>query len=101
MKYKYVETKKDLNELIKSSAITMIGLAEGKNGDLAFQDYLKNYLEDDVIYITMGKTINEFYGSNLPEDLRIVSLKYNKVGKLPMIKLEIGATWFDDFIHNL
>lgn len=44
-----------------------------------------------IDYITMGKTINEFYESNLPEDLRIVSLKYNKLGRLPMIRLEIGA----------
>lgn len=101
MKYKYAETKEDLNDLINSSAITMIGLVEGKNGDLAFQDYLKDYLEDDTIYITMGKTINEFYGSDLPEDLRIVSLKYNKLGRLPFIRIEIGAKWFDDFIYNL
>ena len=49
----------------------------------------------------MGKTINEFYGTSLPEDLRIVSLKYNKLGRLPMIRIEIGAKWFDDFIDNL
>ena len=49
----------------------------------------------------MGKTINEFYKSDLPEDLRIVSLKYNKLGRLPIIRLEIGAKWFDDFIENL
>lgn len=55
----------------------------------------------DSRYITMGKTINEFYESNLPEDLRIVSLKYNKLGRLPIIRLEIGAKWFDDFIDNL
>ncbi len=101
MAYKYMKTQEDLNELINSSAITMLGLYEGENGDLAFQDYLKDYLEDDTIYITMGKTINEFYGTSLPEDLRIVSLKYNKLGRLPMIRIEIGAKWFDDFIDNL
>ena len=101
MPYKYVTTQEEINDLIKASAITMVGLAEGKDGDLAFQDYLKDYLEDDTIYITMGKTINEFYESNLPEDLRIVSLKYNKLGRLPMIRLEIGAKWFDDFIDKL
>lgn len=101
MAYKYVETKKDIKDLIDSSAITMLGLIEGKDGDLAFRDFIKDYLEDDTIYITMGKTINEFYESSLPEDLRIVSLKYNKLGRLPIIRLEIGATWFDDFIDNL
>lgn len=101
MIYKYVETKKDIKDLIDSSAITMLGLIEGKDGDLAFRDFIKDYLEDDTIYITMGKTINEFYESSLPEDLRIVSLKYNKLGRLPIIRLEIGATWFDDFIDNL
>ncbi|MBL7574622.1 hypothetical protein SAMN00017477_0133 [Peptoniphilus asaccharolyticus DSM 20463] len=49
----------------------------------------------------MGKTINEFYGTSLSEDLRIVSLKYNKLGRLPIIRLEIGAKWFDDFIDNI
>ena len=37
MAYKKVETKKDIQELIDSSAITMIGLCEGKNGDLEFK----------------------------------------------------------------
>ena len=101
MAYKYMKTQEDLNELIDSLAITMLGLYEGENGDLAFQDYLKDYLEDDTIYITMGKTINQLYETNLPEDLRIVSLKYNKLGSLPIIRLEIGAKWFDDFIDNL
>ncbi|MDY3006316.1 hypothetical protein HV819_06465 [Anaerococcus sp. AGMB00486] len=101
MTYRYMKTKDDVKELIDSSAITMLGLFEGENGDLAFKDYLKDYIEDDTIYITMGKTINALYETNLPEDLRIVSLKYNKLGRLPMIRLEIGAKWFDDFIDNL
>lgn len=101
MTYRYMKTKEDVKELIDSSAITMLGLYEGENGDLAFQEYLKDYLEDDIIYITMGKTINEIYKSKLPDDLRIVSLKYNKLGRLPLIRLEIGAKWFDDFIDNL
>lgn len=101
MTYRYMETRKDIKELIDSSAITILGLSEGENGDLAFQDYLKDYLEDDTIYITMGKTINYLYKSNLPDDLRIVSLKYNKLGNLPTIRLEIRARWFDDFIDNL
>ena len=79
----------------------MIGLCEGKDGDLAFQEFLKEYIEDDTIYITLGKVINEYYESSLPDDLRIVSLKYNKLGRLPFIRLEIGAKWFDDFIDNL
>ena len=101
MAYKYMKTQEDLTDLIDSSAITMLGLFEGENGDLAFQDYLKDYIEDDTIYITLGKTINDIYHSNLPEDLRIVSLKYNKLGSLPIVRLEIGAVWFDDFIESL
>ena len=99
--YKYVKTLKDIEDLCDCSAITMVGLNKGENGDLAFQDYLKDYLEDDTIYITMGKTLNDMYETDFPEDLRVVSLKYNKLGKLPMIRLEIGAKWFDDFIDNL
>lgn len=101
MPYKLVETKEDIKDLIDSSAITMVGLTEGKDGDLAFQEFLKDYLEDDTIYITKGRIINEFFEASLPEDLRIVSLKYNKLGRLPIIRLEIGAKWFDDFIDNL
>lgn len=101
MAYKYVKTKDEIQDLIDSSAITMLGLYEGKDGDLAFQEYLKEYLEDDTIYITMGETINEIYGTDFQDDLRIVSLKYNKLGRLPMMRLEIGAKWFDDFIDNL
>lgn len=101
MKYKYVETKNEVNELINSSAITMIGLIEGEDGDLAFRNHLDEYLDDKTIYITKGALINELYGSDLPEDLRIVSLKYSKLGKLPIIRIQIGAKWFDDFIDNL
>lgn len=101
MAYKYVKTEDEIQDLIDSSAITMLGLCEGKDGDLAFQEYLKEYLEDDTIYITMGETINEIYGTDFQDDLRIVSLKYNKLGRLPIIRLEIGAKWFDDFIDNL
>lgn len=101
MTYRYVETKQEVNELINASAITMIGLIEGEDGDLAFRNHLDEYLEDKTIYITKGSLINELYGSDLPEDLRIVSLKYSKLGKLPIIRIQIGAKWFDDFIDNL
>ena len=101
MAYKFTKTQRDLHDLIQSSAITMVGLVEGEEGDLAFQEYLKEYLEDDTIYVTEGRVINEFYGTDFKDDLRIVSLKYNKLGKLPLIRLEIGAKWFDDFIDNL
>lgn len=101
MAYKYVKTKDEIQDLIDSSAITMLGLCEGKDGDLAFQEYLKEYVEDDTIYITMGETINEIYETDFQDDLRIVSLKYNKLGSLPIIRLEIGAKWFDDFIDIL
>lgn len=101
MTYKYVRTQEEIKDLIKASAITMVGLTEGKDGDLAFQEFLKDYLEDDTIYITEGRVINEFYGTDFQGDLRIVSLKYNKLGRLPLIRLEIGARWFDDFIDNL
>lgn len=101
MAYKHVKTREEVNELINTSAITMIGLIEGEDGDLAFRNHLDEYLEDKTIYITKGALINELYGSDLPEDLRIVSLKYSKLGKLPIIRIQIGAKWFDDFIDNL
>lgn len=101
MTYKYITTQEDIKDLANSSAITMLGLVEGENGDLAFQDFLKDYLDDDIIYITMGKTLNEIYGSDFQEDLRIVSLKYNKLGRLPAIRLEIGAKWYDDLIDSI
>lgn len=81
--------------------MAMVGLIEGKDGDLAVQDYLNNCLEDDTIYITKSRVINEFYGTDCEEDLKIVSLKYNKLRKLLFIRLEIGARWFDDFIDSL
>ncbi|MDO5714905.1 MAG: hypothetical protein Q4Q07_10775 [Tissierellia bacterium] len=96
-----MKTEKNLKELIDVSAITMIGLTEGENGDLAFKEFLREYLEDETIFITEGITLNKYYGTDFKDDLRIVSLKYNTFGRLPTIRLEIGAKWFDDFINNL
>ena len=60
MAYKYMKTQEDLNELIDSSAITMLGLYEGENGDLAFQDYLKNTLKMTQFISQWEKQLTNF-----------------------------------------
>ena len=102
-------TSETLEELYNNSAFTYEGLTEESIKDLV--DYLKDFYKPELaevtVYVTSGKLMNDHYnltGSNrYPDDLNIVSLKldnFNDVGRLAILKLRIGARWFDDIVDN-
>jgi len=75
-------------------------------GQIASDDEFKTiieelHLEEPVFYVFSGKQMNDIYnltGSNrYQDDLTFVSIKdyYN-----PIVKLQVGARWFDDIVDN-
>ena len=110
-KYELIEaTDDDLVNLEKGSAFTFEGLtSDDKNlNDLVdFFNEKTNIKIPMKIYHTTGEKVNTFYGltgrNAYPNDLDIVLLpldNWNELGDLPMIKIQIGARWFDDIVDN-
>ena len=110
-KYELIEaTDDDLVNLEKGSAFTFEGLmSDDKNlNDLVdFFNEKTNIKIPMKIYHATGEKVNNLYGltgrNAYPNDLDIVLLpldNWNELGDLPMIKIQIGARWFDDIVDN-
>ena len=110
-KYELIEaTDDDLVNLEKGSAFTFEGLmSDDKNlNDLVdFFNEKTNVKIPMKIYHATGEKVNALYGltgrNAYPDDLDIVLLpldNWNELGNLPMIKIQIGARWFDDIVDN-
>ena len=110
-KYELIEaTDDDLVNLEKGSAFTFEGLmSDDKNlNDLVdFFNEKTNIKIPMKIYHATGEKVNTLYGltgrNAYPNDLDIVLLpldNWNELGDLPMIKIQIGARWFDDIVDN-
>lgn len=110
-KYELIEaTDDDLVNLEKGSAFTFEGLmSDDKNlNDLVdFFNEKTNIKIPMRIYHATGEKVNNLYGltgrNAYPNDLDIVLLpldNWNELGDLPMIKIQIGARWFDDIVDN-
>lgn len=104
------ETK--IRELENDSAFTWVGLSGLKNDKEVILDEFKkadvlNDIETFEFYTWKGKLMNQIYmltGSNAyPEDLTFVSIPLNmfkNIGKLAILKLQLGARWLDDIVDN-
>ena len=111
-RYTIVNTKtiEDLKYLYDHSAFTFEGLStDGENVEalMNFLDEKKiTYTAPLKIYVTLGKLMNDVYelsgGNKYKDNLTIVSLSLEDIESpaLPMIKLQIGARWFDDIVDN-
>lgn len=81
------------------SIFTWEGMSAERENLEAIQKGLK--LSKATFYIYTGKQMNEAYGltgnNAYPEELTFVSLEnyYD-----PMVKLQVGARWFDDIVDN-
>lgn len=101
-----------IRELENDSAFTWVGLSGLKNDKEVILDEFKkadvlNDVETFEFYIWKGKLMNQIYqltGSNAyPEDLTFVSIPlsmFKNIGKLAMLKLQLGARWLDDIVDN-
>ena len=105
------ETK--IRELKNGSAFTWEGLSGLENDkEVILDDFKKANVLDDVeifeFYTWKGELMNQIYqltGSNAyPEDLTFVSIPLsmfnNNVGKLALVKFQLGARWLDDIVDN-
>ena len=105
------ETK--IRELENGSAFTWVGLSGLENDkEVILDNFKKADVLDDVeifkFYTWKGELMNQIYqltGSNAyPEDLPFVSIPLsmfnNNIGKLALVKIQLGARWLDDIVDN-
>ena len=103
-KYTVVEakSKKDLDRLYNSSALTIEGLDPDSVYDFA-DDVIAHGGTVDEIVMTSGKLMNKVYGltddNAYPDRLDIVSIVGNTV-PMTMRRFEFGGRWFDDIVDN-
>ena len=109
--YELIEAKEDdLDKLYDDSAFTFEGFMVDDENLTKLVNFLKENTEVILpikIYRISGEMMNSKYGltedNAYPDDLNIVSLplnNWNELGDLPMIKIQIGARWFDDIVDN-
>ena len=105
------ETK--IRELENGSAFTWEGLSSLENDK---ETIVNSFKEEKVLadvetfefYTWKGELMNQIYqltGSNAyPEDLTFVSIPLsmfnNNIGKLALVKFQLGARWLDDIVDN-
>ena len=106
-----VNTREQLDELIRDSALTWEGLAMEADEDYeAVVSWMRSngaFPKTNNVYITMGKTMNELTGltgSNAyPDDLAIVSFKLSEIENamnLAIPRFRVGGRWMDDIVEN-
>ena len=106
-----VETREQLDELIKDSALTWEGLKMDAEEDYKqVTDWMREHgasHKTENVYITTGKTMNmleNLTGSNAyPDDLSIVSFKLSEIEnvmKLALARFDVGGRWMDDIVDN-
>lgn len=102
-----------IRELENGSAFTWEGLSGLENDkEVILDDFKKAGILGDVetfeFYTWKGELMNQIYqltGSNAySEDFIFVSIPLsmfnNNVGKLALVKFQLGARWLDDIVDN-
>lgn len=105
-----VETREQLDELIKDSALTWEGLNLDEENYEAVTGWIRDCgakVKTKNVYITMGKTMNQLEGltgkNAYPDDLSIVSFKLSEIENpmaLALPRLRVGGRWMDDIVDN-
>lgn len=103
-----VNTRDELDELYKGSALTIEGLDDSDESLNRYTEWLnKNvggFKGEPEFYVIHGETMNAEYGAYYPDDLNIVCVKLDcfiKFGLLAVKRFQIGARWFDDVVNNI
>ena len=109
MKKIIVQTKAQLDELEKESALTWEGLTTDEESLTQLFDWIKSYtpMKQEVAYVITGATMNLAYGltgdNAYRDDLHIVSVKLSdieNVGAIVIPRFQVGGRWFDDIVAN-
>lgn len=105
-----VTTKEKLNELYKSSALTLTGVVADDENLNKIVEWIKRYSEVSKplpIHIIKGKVMNKNYrltGDNAyKDDLILVSIKtedIKQVSQVAIPRFEIDGRWFSDIVDN-
>lgn len=100
-----------LDLLYNDSAFTYVGLLDEKKE----YEALVNYLRDDLgfklpknieIYNARGAVVNNKFDltDRYNENVNFVFIPLKNfgddIGKLALVKLQLGARWFDDIVNN-
>lgn len=100
-----------VRELEKGSALTWEGMNIDEENLDAIVDGLKELTPNVKLpvnfYYVEGKEFNVMYclteSNAYPDDLHILMIaldNWDGLGKLPMVKFQIGARWLDDIVDN-
>ena len=109
MKKITVQTKAQLDELEKESALTWEGLTTDEESLTQLFDWIKGYtpMKQEVAYVITGATMNLAYGltgdNTYRDDLHIVSVKLSDIENVDAIvipRFQVGGRWFDDIVAN-
>lgn len=99
-----VERHETLKMLYDSSALTIEGLALESIEELAnWIDQHGGIKDNPEFFVIDGKTMNDEYGTDYPDDLNVVCLPLDYVKSIPMLaipRFSIGGRWFDDIVDN-
>ena len=103
-------TREDLEKLYSTSGFTFEGLLCEKEclDDLTkfLDEFIKPEVEVLKIYRITGKLMNEYCDlvkDPYPDKLSIVTIPLDQlcnIPKLAIVKINVGARWFDDVIDN-
>ena len=109
MKKIMVETKAQLEELVKESALTWEGLDTSDESLQQVFDWIKGYtpLKCERVYITKGAVMDAVYGltgdNAYQPDCSIVSVRLSDMEKpmaIALPRFRVGGRWLDDIVDN-
>ena len=109
MKKITVQTKAQLDELEKESALTWEGLTTDEESLTQLFDWIKGYtpMKQEVAYVITGATVNLACwltaGNPNRDDPHTLSVKLSDIENVDAIvipRFQVGGRWFDDIVAN-
>lgn len=112
MKVAKVENFEQFQELVNGSAFTWIGMTSDEGNLKAIESFFKgdarvmNPDQEMEVHIWTGAQGNEWMGLHkdpYQPDLTCLSLpldQFSDIGKLAILKFQVGARWLDDIYDN-
>lgn len=110
---KSVRTEEDLQELYKDNSFTFVDFSIGSDSLSEVVAFMKEagVLKDEIKTVTFdvvsGAFMNRAYSlvgdTKYKDHINIVAIKlghFKDIHKLALIKLQIGARWFNDIVDN-
>ena len=104
-----VETREQLDALVKGSAFTMIGFSDNEKNLASLFGWFREHtpVKRERVHIIKGAVMNATYGltdwNAYKDDLTIVCVELadlEKPSAITLPRFEIGGRWFDDVVAN-